>query len=80
MAVLVISGCTTPGILCEEDYIKGFTLPTITTTDIDSECKSHCYSQYGVTSFKTEQEVKGTLQFVNCYCDINNCNPRKDVE
>lgn len=43
-------------------------------------CKSSCYIQFGVTSYKKDMfTMKNSISDLDpieyCWCDINNCNP-----
>jgi hypothetical protein len=40
----------------------------------DEICKSVCYNEYRVNSFKKDNSNIGGIAFAGCYCDVNNCN------
>ncbi len=81
IGVLLISGCTQ--LICEPDYVKPAGGEIMLFNQDESWCKTLCYEKYEVTSFKIENDTRSLLgietTIPTCYCDINNCNPRKDI-
>ena len=84
VAVVFVAGCTTTGnIFCKPNLVKS----TIYGQDLSkhmsesTDCKLACYKEYGVTSYvekcrETKFQVGSAFPcMVECYCDINNCNP-----
>ena len=91
IAILVISGCTqlenNINPICNPNYVN---LPgnyyyqhSDGLKGLNEEgCKSACFDYTEVTSYKfdlSESSPTG-IGIGKCYCDINDCNPRSDIE
>jgi hypothetical protein len=66
LAIVLIAGCT--NVICKSDWVLAGSVWDISGWPIRNAemCKSSCYSGFGTTSFKIEND--------NCYCDVNKCS------
>ena len=85
-AIVMVSGCTQTNVspLCSTDYVKLSFVGLANTgtekevTDAKDLCKTHCYTQYKLTSYKVTKETERGLfgkdvTSYMCYCDTNDC-------
>ena len=60
--------------LCKPNYVRSIMYQPMVIGMID--CKTACYKEYEVTSFKVEEvELNEYTTTEQCFCDINDCNP-----
>ena len=83
--IILLAGCTTLNMVCEPDYVQ---LPRYLSSsacadqnlDLGECCKTSCFNNYQITSYKTEPITCEEILFgdpnricVICKCDVNNC-------